>query len=396
MRTAINLPDVAIGDGPGQIKRGDVITVVDLGKSSAGLIVLLEKSSRVGPKDPAARPLKNGASVYLHHGTSRFPTKIGLLDSEALEPGKRMLARLKLDSSTFAFLGDRFVLRDASEQHTVAGGVVLDPDGEREKFLLKEPRESLTTRAPAPHDLDLCVRSEIALRGFVPMQTALRKSSFSAAEIGEALLRLQRRNEIVIYEEIAADVKTWEILRSRASLLIDNAHKKNPERVGLDLNDLRTTLRDLPANVFEALLSDLCSDSFVRKGSAIARISHRPALPNKLQLAAIKIREALSDKPFDTPARKEIALDGSAQQVLQFLIESGEVIEVNTDVVLLRENFERMKSAVVDFISRNERATVSELRQELQTSRRIMVPFLEQLDRCGVTRRAGDQRTVAH
>jgi len=396
MRTAINLPDVAIGDGPGQIKRGDVITVVDLGKSSAGLIVLLEKSSRVGPKDPAARPLKNGASVYLHHGTSRFPTKIGLLDSEALEPGKRMLARLKLDSSTFAFLGDRFVLRDASEQHTVAGGVVLDPDGEREKFLLKEPRESLTTRAPAPHDLDLCVRSEIALRGFVPMQTALRKSSFSAAEIGEALLRLQRRNEIVIYEEIAADVKTWEILRSRASLLIDNAHKKNPERVGLDLNDLRTTLRDLPANVFEALLSDLCSDSFVRKGSAIARISHRPALPNKLQLAAIKIREALSDKPFDPPARKEIALDGSAQQVLQFLIESGEVIEVNTDVVLLRENFERMKSAVVDFISRNERATVSELRQELQTSRRIMVPFLEQLDRCGVTRRAGDQRTVAH
>src|SRR5213075_300294 len=30
MRTAINLPDVAVGDEPGQIKRGDVITVVDL------------------------------------------------------------------------------------------------------------------------------------------------------------------------------------------------------------------------------------------------------------------------------------------------------------------------------------------------------------------------------
>src|SRR5207247_10797909 len=186
MSTAINLPDVFIGDGPGQIKRVDVITVVHLGKSSASLIVLLEKSSRLGPKDPAARPLKNGTSVYLHHGTSRFPAKIGLLDRDALEPGKT-LANLKLESPTFAFLGDRFVLRDASEQHTIAGGVVLDPDGDREKFRLTEQRESMTTRAPAPHDIDLCVRSEIVLRGFVPMQTVLRKSRFSASHIAESL-----------------------------------------------------------------------------------------------------------------------------------------------------------------------------------------------------------------
>jgi selenocysteine-specific elongation factor len=396
MRTAINLPDVAIGDGPGQIKRGDVITVVNLGKSSASLIALLEKSSRLGPKDAAARPLKNGTSVYLHHGTSRFPARVALVDGDALESGKQTLAKLKLESPTFAFLGDRFVLCDASEQHTIAGGLVVDPEGDWEKLRNSAQHKLLTERAFAPDDIDLSVRSEIALRSFAPVQTVLRKSHFSAGEIAESLRRLHRRNEIVIYEEIAADAKTWEILRSRASLLIDDAHKKNPERVGLDLNDLRTALRDLPTNVFEALLSDLCSESFVRKGSAMARISHRPALPSKLQLAAKKIREALSNKPFDPPARKEIALDGSAQQVLQFLIENGEVIEINTDVVLLRENFERMKSAVVDFISRNERATVSELRQELQTSRRIIVPFLEQLDRCGITRRAGDQRMLAH
>jgi len=38
---------------------------------------------------------------------------------------------------------------------------------------------------------------------------------------------------------------------------------------------------------------------------------------------------------------------------------------------------------------------VSELRQALETSRRIMVPFLEQLDRQGVTRRIGDERVLA-
>jgi selenocysteine-specific elongation factor len=70
------------------------------------------------------------------------------------------------------------------------------------------------------------------------------------------------------------------------------------------------------------------------------------------------------------------------------------VIEISSDVVLLRENFERMKNAVADFISKNGPATVSELRHALESSRRIMVPFLERLDREGVTRRVGDKRAL--
>jgi len=73
---------------------------------------------------------------------------------------------------------------------------------------------------------------------------------------------------------------------------------------------------------------------------------------------------------------------------------TGEVIEISSDVMLLRENFERMKNAVADFISKNGPATVSELRQRLESSRRIMVPFLERLDREGFTGRMGDKRTV--
>jgi selenocysteine-specific elongation factor len=77
------------------------------------------------------------------------------------------------------------------------------------------------------------------------------------------------------------------------------------------------------------------------------------------------------------------------------LIEKGEVIEIVSEVVLSRENFDRMKNAVADFISKNGPATVSELRQALGTSRRTMVPFLEKLDRQGVTRRIGDKRVLA-
>src|SRR5204862_824395 len=154
---------------------------INLGNGSSPiLVVLLEKSHRLKPKNPASRPLKNGTSVNLHHGTSRFPTKIYLLDSGALEPGKQMIAQLQPESPIFAFLGDRFVLRDPSEQHTIAGGIVLDPDA------AKHRKSSIV-----PEDVDLCLRSEIASSGFVRKEMLLRKSHFSTDEINEALKRLE-------------------------------------------------------------------------------------------------------------------------------------------------------------------------------------------------------------
>jgi selenocysteine-specific elongation factor len=389
MRTALNLPDVAVHD----IRRGDVITDSDL-VASATLIAQIEKSPRLHVKEPTAHLLKNARSVYLHHGTMRVAAVVTLLKKNGLEPGQKTIAHLKLASPIFAFVGDRFVIRDASEQHTIAGGVVLDPDGA--SFHDAAHLKSLSMRATATDNIDLCVHSEIARRGFVPRETLLTKSHFSRDEISEALIRLQRDKEIVLFEEIAAHGEFWQTLRNQTIALIDNAHKQNPERPGLDLTELRSVLRDQPENVFETLIADLCAYDFVRKGSAIARTSHQPVLPAKLEPVERKIREALSQKPFDPPPRREIEPDRGAQHVLRFLIKTGEVIELGSDAVLLRENFAYMKSRIIEFISKNGPATVSELRQALESSRRIMVPLLERLDRDGVTRRAGDKRTLAH
>jgi selenocysteine-specific elongation factor len=228
----------------------------------------------------------------------------------------------------------------------------------------------------------------------VSVQGLLDKSRFSNSEIADALLGLKRDEEVVIHDKLTANASTWKALRDRATRLIDNELSKNPERAGYDLSELRAALRDKSTDVFEALVADMCSHDFIRKQSAIARRSHRPALPAKLQPVAAKIHEALCKKPFDPPPRRELEWDLEAQRVLRFLIESGEVIEISSDVVLLREGFERMKNAVADSIFKNGSATVSELRQALESSRRIMVPFLERLDREGFTRRMGDKRSL--
>jgi selenocysteine-specific elongation factor len=392
MRTAINLPDLSIGEHG--IQRGDVVTVAGLGSPHATIDVLLERSSRLKRNSSAARPIKNGSSIQVHFGTGRIAAKITLLDKPALVAGQNAIARLRLYSPIVAFVGDRFVVRDSSEQNTVGGGTVLDPDADQASFRSAAQIQFLRGRARAPHDIDVCVRSEIALRGFVLRKALLNKSPFSNGEISEALARLQCAGEIVLCSEIVADRESWQQLRERATSLIDEAHKGNPERAGLDLNELRVALRIQESNVFESLIADLYVKDFIRKGSAIARISHRPLLPAELQPIETKVRQALLQKPFDPPSRRDIESDQEARHVLRFLIEGGEVVEVGPDAVLFRDNFEHMKARIIEFISKNGPATVSELRQALESSRRIMVPLLERLDRDGVTRRVENKRML--
>ena len=381
MRTAINLPDIAVD----QIRRGDVVTVPGLGGPGSTLAVLLEKSSRFDCEDHAvARPLKNGSVAYVHHGTSRVAAKIVWGENGPLEAGQKKIAQLKLASPMFAFVGDHLVIRDSSEQHTIAGGTVLDPDGDG---------ESLTSSA-ALDDIDSLVRLTTSRHGFARRENLLSKSRFGADEISEALIRLQGRGEIILRQHIAVDCELWQKLSAQAAQLIDEAHKQNPERAGVDLNELRSALRIQEPEMLEALVADLCNCDFIRRGSVVARTSHRPALPTHVQPVEKKIREALSKKPFDPPSRKAIESDPRARQVMGFLIENGDVIEIASDVMLLRESFERMKLQVAEFISKNGPATVSELRQALGSSRRVMVPLLERLDRDGVTRRTEDKRML--
>ena len=382
MRTAINVPDIPVD----QIKRGNVVTIAGLGAPGSILVVLLEKSSRLDCESrTVARPIKNGSLVYLHHGTSRVAAKIALREDGLLEAGQKKVAQLKLPSPIFAFVGDRFVVRNSAEQNTIAGGVVLDPESHKESF----------TSSLASDDVDSMVRLTISQHGFAQRENVLSKSQFSADEISEALMRLQGRGEIILRQHIAADCELWRKLSTQAAGLIDAAHKQHPECAGVDLNEMRSALCIQQAHTMEALVADLCSGNFVRKGSVIARASHRPKLPTHLQLVEAGIRETLSKQPFDPPSRKMIETASYARQVVRFLIENGDLIEIAPDVVLLRKNFECMKNAVANFISKNGPATVSELRRALESSRRIMVPFLERLDREGFTRRVGDKRSLA-
>ncbi|MEY2544644.1 MAG: selenocysteine-specific elongation factor, partial [Verrucomicrobiota bacterium] len=383
-RTAINLPDLKIGT---DVKRGDVISTQRFEPSST-LDVLLTRTARL----QRAVPIKPGASAYIHHGTTRVLAKIILAEAHPLAAGESAIAQLRLNVPLLAFVGDRVTLRDASEQHTIAGGVVFNVDSNPKDFRRTPEVTRLATRAVAPGDVDLAVWTEFGRTGVIEPSRLLERSHFSVAEIATALQRLSHHGEIFLSDSVGAKMLVWLELRERAARFIDTAHRAHPERRGLELNELRAELNSISPAVFDALMVDLCRTDFVRTGSMIARGSHRASLPPDLKAAAETIRAALSAKPFDPPAREAIAAKNDA--AFRFLINDGEIVEVAPEVVLLRESIEQMKAQVVEFISTNGPATASQLREKIGTSRRVIIPFLEYLDRIGVTQRTGDLRQL--
>jgi selenocysteine-specific elongation factor len=385
-RTALNLSLDAVED----IQRGDVITTNDFGEPSNVLDVLIEISPR------ATHSIKDGARIHAHHGSGSVAARIAFRQTASLAPGERAVAQLRLEAPAFVFGGDRFIVRDWAERITLGGAIVLDPDGNRKMFRGDTRTQFLSSRAESLEDISRWILSQVTYGGATRKFQLLLKSRFSGSDISSAVSRLVATGSVVLAGNLVVDAPRWKRLRSCATEAIDARHRAHPEQSGLPLVDLRAALKDeLPVpELFDAIVGDLCVNDFVRVGVAVRRISHLPVLPPRLQLAGARIRATLGAKPFDPPSRKDLAPDVSSQQALRFLIEAGEVIEINAEIAV---SFEGMKQAIEkirQFIGSHGPATASDLRQTLGSSRRVAIPLLERLDRDGITLRQGDKRSL--
>jgi selenocysteine-specific elongation factor len=367
-----------------------VVTLAEFGGASDVFDVALEVSQR------ANRPLRDGAQVHVHHGSAKARAKVVFSPRKELGPGEHALAQLRFEANVFGFAGDRFVARDSAGQSTLAGGVVLDPDAGRKLFRSEARLTFLRRRAESPSEVTSFVASQIERDQAVRRSQLLLKSNFSAADISNAISRIAEGGNLVLVADFAVDAGCWNMSRQRAADAIDANHRAHPEHSGLSLSDLRMNLEaGFPfSELVEFLVRDLCRSEFVKVGNTIRRVTHQRALPPPLMAAAAKLRTTLAAKPFDPPSRKQLEPDSASQQALRFLIETGEAVEINAEVVLASDSLKRMTNLISQFIRNKGAATVSQLRQELGCSRRVIVPLLEQLDRDGVTQRKGDIRKL--
>jgi selenocysteine-specific elongation factor len=337
----------------------------------------------------AGRPLKHDAEVKVFVGTAESLAHARLLGDEILPPGAEGWLQLRLQTPLALAQGDRFILRYPSPPQTIGGGVVVDPHPDRRwRRFQSDVIEKLETRmrgTPAERVAQAASQSEPVKAAFL-----LKQLGYTPVELEAALqsaLDEKRLLELPGPTYIAAAV--YDGLVEQIIQELSGYHRANPLRIGMSREELRARLGLKQA--FFNLLLDLEQSRIISQGDQVRLIDHvvhfSPDQTARIQQLMAQMHAAPYTPPSFTDAAQIVGED-----VLFALIDLGEIIRVQPEVIFLATVYNEMVSVALEIIDQTGSVAANQLRDRFNTTRKYAIGLLEFLDSIGITRRNGDVR----
>ena len=407
-RVALNLPDARVaaahaGDR-GSVRRGDVIASA-AASPSRRLAVALTRTARdqLEPASYAAsKSVENGTVAYLHHGASAVRARVKLIDGSTLNAGQSCLAILTLEKPVLAFARDRFVIRDESQRRTIAGGAVLDPLARSIRRRPDAYRDALARLAAHRDDVMLHLRAQLSKRPILRVDGVLQQTDFALDEVRAAIAAAVAQKIAAGCGPLFIEASFWNTLLEAARTLIRNHHQLHMEQAGMGVADIRTMLekqfhsqlKEVGGLVVEHLVKTLGEEGFTCENGVVKSASHIAALPPRLRAAGERLRQRLAESALNPPSRAELCPTAVFEQAMRFLLIAGAAIELAPGVIVQAAAYAIATEKIGVHLGQKGSATVAELKELLGSSRRVVVPLLEKMDRDGLTRRVGDHRQL--
>ena len=309
--------------------------------------------------------------LTMHIGAARAVARVRMLGGR--------FARLSLDHPLPLHVGDRVLLRDpgAAADHAsgrpVFGATVLDvsPPRLRGNGAAAAAERELASWPEVPTAPDLLRRHRL-----------LRASTASAMGLGDL--------PPAVSGEWLADPAHWQQLRRRLAEAVATHAARDPLAPGLPVDAARAELGLPDRDLVEALAASHPGGAAgvpIDAGSGYLR--SRPRLPAAVADAVQAVLADLADAPFSAPdaeRMRELGLDTRAAAAAE---RAGLLRRLPGNVLLAPDAPERAARILAGL---PQPFTAAEARRALGTSRRVVIPLLEWLDREGVTRRLADDR----
>ena len=383
-RVAVNVGGVDVDD----VYRGQVLSLPRM------LDATRFADARIRLLPSAPRPLAHGAVVTLHCGTMETLARARLLDREEIPPGAEGLAQLLLIKPVSLIKGDLFIVRQLSPAATLGGGEVLDPYPPRHKRFADDVIEALDTlEKGSPADVVLqairqrepCTQREVA--GVLPL---------TAAEVEEILARLLGAGQAIDLGRFLYSAAGWAAVTERITTLLRQFHARYPLRNGQGKEEVRRSL-GLESRVFNEIVQRLCADEVIaEEEGALREFDFQIELNPAQEEIAATLLAMLEREPLAPPSLSDIRAGLAVDDdFLNVLVEQGRIVQVDPDLIYSRRAYEQAVQKVRELLTREERVTVAQVRDSFGTSRKYVLPLLEQMDRDNVTQRVGDERTLA-
>jgi selenocysteine-specific elongation factor len=304
---------------------------------------------RLNGDDPADLPRE----LDLHIGSARVRAKVRRLGPD--------IARLGLGRPLPLHVGDGALIRYGHRR--VAGIRVLDvlPPPLRRRGGAAN-RERQLRLASDPPDGSFFLRQHGVLRR--GRLAAMGCTSAGAPVAGEWL----------------ADPTFWAELGERLRQCVAAHAVGHPLDAGLPIETARQSLGLPDRRLIEALVKPPLRSA---KGRILGQ-GQEPRLPPDVAAAVEKVRADLAKRPFQAPDANQLAGFGLDRKALGAATRAGALLKIAEGLVLLPG---ADADAAAMLCRLPQPFTASEARQALGTTRRIVIPLLEHLDRCGYTKR---------
>ena len=336
----------------------------------------------------------SGTRVRLHIGTGEF---IGRLSFRKQAEAETLptLARLHLEQAIAGAFGDQGLLRRFSPQDLIGGVTLLAlaESGRRRKETLLQLEQ-----AHRNQDYEAAMLALLLLYNTPPTQKEWQQAAgFINAEIvNNAIRRLLEKGKAIKAGNYYIAAEKLVTLQGALKRSLEEYHRLKPSEPGLSRETLRQKNR-IPENIADWFLNYSVEKSWcVVQGEFVADVAHAnrhggsiEELKNLL-ISVVPVNELIDI----TPQWLAEKMSRSHEQIKPFfdrMVREKVIIRL-TGVHVYRNTMQYIGTIIQQHFSTHQTLSIGEIRDLLNTSRRMIIPVMEYYDSNNYTVRDGDSR----
>ncbi|PRX69881.1 selenocysteine-specific translation elongation factor SelB [Bacillus sp. V-88] len=378
-RAAVNLPGV----DHKSLKRGNVLV------SAPSLFMTNTMDVCIKVLHTVRYEIKQRMRVMIHTGTSEVLGKLVFFDRNKVDAcieTDMILCQVRLDESIMVKRGDRFILRRPSPVETIGGGWIIQPNGGNYRFGEETIGylQSLIEGTPAERALRVLDRYKSLDR-----ETLKKEGSISEECMTELL---GEEGWIQLSDTTITHCKIVKECQDAMNHFILTFHEKFPLLKGVNRAELKQRLSEYPESLADYVLED---GKWVEGKGLVHLVGFTPHLPPAWekrcnQLLDLLERDGTQVKDMEEYFKKVGIPEKWHSDFTRFFVQEKKIVPLDEKKAY---SFGVFNDAAIRLRKHTDGAfQVGEAKEVLGLSRKYMIPFLEKLDKEGLTLRIEGKR----
>ncbi len=395
-RVAINITGIKTDE----INRGDVIAFPD------SMEPTLMFDARLELLKNSERSINNRDRLRIYHGSTEVFGRVVLLDREELNPGGNAFVQMRLEEEIACQKDDRFVIRFFSPMITIGGGVVLDPNPPKRKRFEEDVIEELKIKEKGSLN-EVVEQNILKMSSLYPnIETIVKSSGNITIQHCSAILRqLEDNNRIKSFSSnegaFYLHIEYLKAIKEKVQSVLSSFHDKYPLKAGMSKEELKSkVMENVRQKVSDEIFDYLQKENILKIEEQYVSLWGFEIVYTKEQenIKNIIMNEYLQNK-FNPPRYTEIKPklkypENIASQVYNALIDSGELVKVDQDIVFSKVSYDEAVNKLRYYLAENKYIQLGEFRDLLGTSRKYAMALLDYFDQLKITKRIEDKRVL--